>query len=123
MPDEAKQGVLRSTADGGATDIDTAYVADNTGLLESGMAGEYGIILASFPPGTRVIVRVEHPADGCQLQITNINGRRVTPSITNSDGQPQELDLRHRDRGRCEQRIKDAKDLGFHAVPHHSLCW
>lgn len=30
------------------------------------------------------------------------------------------LDLRHRSRDRCEQRIKDAKDLGFLAVPHYS---
>ena len=54
-------------------------------------------------------------------RITDIDGRRVTAFITNSDGQPQVLDLRHRGRGRCEQRIKDAKDLGFLAVPHHSF--
>jgi len=121
MSDEVKQGVLRPGTDGGVTDTDTAYVADITGLLESGKAGEYGINLTGFPPGTRVIVRVEYPAAGCQLRITDIDGRRVTAFITNSDGQPQVLDLRHRGRGRCEQRIKDAKDLGFLAVPHHSF--
>lgn len=121
MSDDVKQGVLRPAADGGVTDTDTAYVADITGLLSTGTPGEYGINLTSFPPGTRVIVRVEYPAEGCQLRITDINGRRVTAFITNSDGQPQVLDLRHRGRGRCEQRIKDAKDLGFLAVPHHSF--
>lgn len=121
MSDELKQGVLRPGADGGVTDIDTAYVADITGLLATGKAGEYGINLAGFPPGVRVIVRVEYPAAGCQLRITDVDGRRVTAFITDSDGQPQVLDLRHRGRGRCEQRIKDAKDLGFLAVPHHSF--
>lgn len=104
----------------GVTDTDTAYVADITGLLSTGKAGEYGINLNNFPPGTRAIVRVEYPAAGCQLRITDVDGRRVTAFITNSAGQPQVLDLRHRGRGRCEQRIKEAKDLGFLAVPHHS---
>lgn len=121
MSDDVKQGVLRPGADGGVTDTDTAYVADITGLLATGKAGEYGINLTDFPPNTRVIVRVEYPAAGCQLRITDVDGRRVTAFITNSVGQPQVLDLRHRGRGRCEQRIKDAKDLGFLAVPHHSF--
>lgn len=121
MSDKVKQGVLRPSADGGVTDIDTAYVADITGLLATGAPGEYGINLDRFPPGVRVIVRVEYPAAGCQLRITDVDGRRVTAFITNSAGQPQVLDLRHRGRGRCEQRIKDAKDLGFLAVPHHSF--
>lgn len=121
MSNEIKQGVLRLAADGDVTDIDTAYVADITGLLATGKAGEYGIHLTNFPPGTRVIVRVEYPAEGCQLRIADVDGRRVTAFITNSVGQPQVLDLRHRGRGRCEQRIKEAKDLGFLAVPHHSF--
>lgn len=120
LPDEVKQGVLRPNTAGGVTDIDTAYVADITGMIESGKTGEYGIRLDTFPKGARVIVRVEYPAAGCQLRITDVDGRRVTAFITNSAGQPQDLDLRHRGRGRCEQRIKDAKDLGFTAVPHHS---
>lgn len=119
MSDDVKQGVLRPSADGGVTDTDTAYDADITGLLESGESGEYGINLAGFRPGTPVIVRVAYPAAGCQLRITDIDRRRVTAFITNSSGQPQVLDLRHRGRGRCEQRIKDTKDLGFLAVPHH----
>lgn len=121
LSEQVKQGVLRPSTDGGVTDTDTAYVADITGLLSTGKAGEYGINLNNFPPGTRVIVRVEYPAAGCQLRITDVDGRRVTAFITNSAGQPQALDLRHRGRGRCEQRIKEAKDLGFLAVPHHSF--
>lgn len=123
LPNQVKQGVLRPGTDGGVSDIDTAYVADITGLLSTGKAGEYGITLSNFPPGARVIVRVEYPAEGCQLRITDIDGRRVTAFIVDGADptiKPQVLDLRHRGRGRCEQRIKDAKDLGFLAVPHHS---
>lgn len=53
-------------------------------------------------------------------RVTDIDGRRVTAFVTDSAGLPQVLDLRHRSRGRCEQRFKDAKDLGFPAVPHYS---
>lgn len=86
LSDEVKQGVLRPTADGGVTDIDTTYVADINSPLESGEAGEYGIRLSNFPSGTRVIVSVECPAEGCQPRITDVNGRRVTAFITDSAG-------------------------------------
>ncbi|CAM5420245.1 hypothetical protein [Corynebacterium variabile] len=42
LPEHVKQGVLLPGADGGVTDIDTEYVADITGLLATGKAGEYG---------------------------------------------------------------------------------
>lgn len=81
---------------------------------------EYGIGLDTFPPGARVIVRVEYPAAGCQLYHRE---RRTqgTAFATGSADQPQVLDLRHWGRGRCEQRLKDTKDLGFLAVPHHGF--
>lgn len=57
MSDEIKQGGLRLSADGGVKDIDVAYAANITGLLSTGKAGEHGITLTNFPPGTWVIVR------------------------------------------------------------------
>lgn len=93
---------------------------DITGMIESGKTGEYGIRLDTFPPGTRVIVRVEYHAALLSAALEAVDGRRVTAFITDSPDHPQDLDLRHRGRGRCEQRIKDTKDLGFLAVPHHS---
>jgi hypothetical protein len=119
LPDAVKQGVLRPGVADGVTDIDTAYLADITERIRSSKDMEYGINLDTFPPGARIIVRVEYPAAGCQLRITDVDGRRVTAFVTGSAGHPQDLDLRHRGRSRCEQRIKDAKDLGFLAVPHH----
>ncbi|AWT26632.1 hypothetical protein Csp1_18590 [Corynebacterium provencense] len=80
LPEHVKQGVLRLGADGGVTDVDTAYAADITGLLSTGKAGEYGINLDRFPPWVRVIVRGEYPAAACQLRITDVDGRRVTAS-------------------------------------------
>lgn len=66
-------------------------------------------------------MRVEYPAAGWQLRITDVDGRPVTASIINSDDQPQVLDLRYWGRERYEQRIKDIKDLGFLALPHYSF--
>lgn len=40
LPEHVKQGVLRPGVEGRVTDIDTAYVADITGLLATSKAGE-----------------------------------------------------------------------------------
>lgn len=79
------------------------------------------INLDPFPPGTWVIVRVEYPAEGCQLRITDVDERRVTAFITDSAGQPQVLVLCHPGQGPVRTANRDAKDLGFLAVPHHSF--
>jgi hypothetical protein len=94
-----------------------AYVADATGLLD----------LAAWPAGMRVIVRKEKPHPGAQLRITDVNGWRVTAFATNtpatggphrSDGH---LELRHRRRARCEDRIRIAKDTGLTNLPLHDF--
>lgn len=121
LPEQLKQDVLRPGADGEVTDIDTAYGADITGLPATGKTEEHGINLDRFPPITRVIIQVEYPAADRQLRITDDDARRVTTFITDSADEPQVLDLRHRDRGRCERQIKDTKDLSFLVVPHHSF--
>ena len=78
-----------------------AWVAELTGLMD----------LTSWPPGMRVILRKERPHPGAQLRITDIDGNRITAFATNSRrGQLADLELRHRRRARCEDRIRDAKD-------------
>jgi len=85
-----------------------AWVADITGLLD----------LSSWPSGMRVIVRKERPHPGAQLRFTDIDGHRFTCFATGTrKGQLADLELRHRRRARCEDRIRGAKDTGLRNLP------
>ena len=85
-----------------------AWVADITGLLD----------LDSWPAGMRVIVRKERPHPGAQLRFTDIDGHRFTAFATDANrGQLAGLELRHRRRARCEDRIRGAKDTGLRNLP------
>ena len=70
----------------------------------------------------RVIARKERPHPGAQLRITDVDGLRVTAFATNtSKGQLAALELRHRRRARCEDRIRGAKDTGLENLPLHDM--
>jgi hypothetical protein len=87
---------------------DGAWVAEITGMLD----------LSAWPKGMRVIVRKERPHPGAQLRITDIDGHRCTAFATStSGGQLADLELRHRRRARCEDRIRCAKDTGLRNLP------
>jgi hypothetical protein len=89
---------------------DGAWVAELTGLLD----------LSSWPAGLRVIVRKERPHPGAQLRFTDIGGHRFTCFATSTKGgQLADLELRHRCRARCEDRIRCAKDTGLRNLPLH----
>ncbi len=89
-----------------------AWVAELTGLLD----------LSSWPAGMRVIVRKERPHPGAQLRFTDIGGHRVTCFATDAKtGQLADLELRHRRRARCEDRIRCAKDTGLRNLPLHGF--
>jgi hypothetical protein len=94
--------------DGDGQARDGAWVADITGLLD----------LSSWPAGMRVIVRKERPHPGAQLRFTDIDGHRFTALATDAKrGQLADLELRHRRRARCEDRIRGAKDTGLRNLP------
>jgi hypothetical protein len=94
--------------DGDGRVRDGAWVADVSGLLD----------LSSWPAGMRVIVRKERPHPGAQLRFTDIDGHRFTAFATDaSRGQLADLELRHRRRARCEDRIRNAKDTGLRNLP------
>jgi hypothetical protein len=89
-----------------------AWVAELTGLLD----------LAGWPEGMRVIVRKERPHPGAQLRFTDIGGHRFTCFATDTRrGQLADLELRHRRRARCEDRIRAAKDTGLRNLPLHGF--
>ena len=68
----------------------------------------------------RVIVRKERPHPGAQLRFTDLGGHRFTCFATSTrTGQLADLELRHRRRARCEDRIRCAKDTGLRNLPLH----
>jgi hypothetical protein len=72
----------------------------------------------------RVIVRRERPHPGAQLRFTDIDGHRFTCFVTGTRpgggrGQLADLELRHRQRARCEDRIRTGKDTGLRNLPLH----
>jgi Transposase DDE domain group 1 len=93
-----------------------AWVAELTDLLN----------LTNWPKNLRVIARKERPHPGAQLRITDADGHRVTAFATNTAaGGPgtalPDLELRHRRRARCEDRIRNAKDTGLTNLPLHDF--
>jgi hypothetical protein len=94
--------------DGDGQARDGAWAADITGMLD----------LSSWPAGMRVIVRKERPHPGAQLRFTDLDGHRFTAFATDArKGQLADLELRHRRRARCEDRIRNAKDTGLRNLP------
>lgn len=95
---------------------DGAFVAELTGLLD----------LSKWPTGMRVIIRKERPHPGAQLRTTDVDGNRITAFATNTGpggpgSQLPDLELRHRRRARCEDRIRNLKDAGLANLPLHDL--
>jgi hypothetical protein len=95
------------TADG-TDEREHAQVAEITDLVE----------LSRWPEHTRMIVRREQPHPGAQLTFTDADGHRFQVFITDLDDPDiAYLEALHRGRGRCEQRICDAKTTGLTNLP------
>jgi hypothetical protein len=76
--------------------------------------------LSTWPKGMRLVVRKERPHPGAQLRFTDLDGLRLTCFATNTKGgQLADLELRHRRRARCEDRIQNARDTGLRNLPLH----
>jgi len=87
---------------------DGAWAAELTHLTD----------LTGWPAGMRVIVRKERPHPGAQLRFGDVDGMRITAFATNTvRGQLPDLELRHRRRAKCEDRIRTAKDTGLNNLP------
>jgi len=74
----------------------------------------------------RVIARREWPHPGAQLRLTDVDGWRITVFATNTPrGGPgrqlADLELRHRQCARCEDRIRALKDSGLRNLPLHEF--
>lgn len=106
--DQLPEAAWTPAYDADRTVRDGAWVAELTGVLS----------LGSWPAGMRVLVRAERPHPGAQLRFTDVDGNRLTAFVTNTTaGQLADLELRHRRRARCEDRIRNAKDTGMRNLP------
>ena len=92
---------------------DGAWVAEITGLLD----------LASWPAGSRVIVRRERPHPGAQLRFTDADGHRFTAFLTDTARRARlaDLEVRHRAHARVEDRIRCGKATGLRNLPCQAL--
>ena len=84
--------------------------------------------LAAWPTGSRVIVRRERAHPGAQLSFTDHDGHRFQATLTDqTDRDIQVLELRHRQRARCEDHIRNDKDTGLRNLPfrdfEHNRVW
>lgn len=72
----------------------------------------------------RVIARRERPHPGAQLRLTDRDGWRITCFATNTRGPGwtlPDLEVRHRQRARAEDRIRAQKDTGMRNLPFHGF--
>ena len=74
--------------------------------------------LSTWPEGSRLIVRREHPRPGAQLSFTDHDGYRFQAILTDqTDTEIAILERRHRQRARVKDRIRDDKDTGLAKFP------
>ena len=93
----------RAALDGDGAPREGAQVAELTRYLPDTLRG--------WPAGMRVIARRERPHPGAQLRLTDDNGWRITCFATNTAGWSiPDLEVRHRQRARAEDRIRNLKD-------------
>jgi len=96
-------------------------VRDGAGVVDLTDVMAFHGHLTGWPAGMRVIVRRERPHPGAQLRFDDVDGYRLTAFVTNAvrvkGRQLADLELRHRRRARCEDRIRIAKDSGLRNLP------
>jgi hypothetical protein len=91
---------------------DGAWVTELTNRLD----------LNQWPEGTRLIARRERPHPGAQFTIFDEHGYRHTCFITDqTEVDIAALEMRHRQRARVEDCIRNGKDTGMRNLPHHAF--
>lgn len=112
----------RAAVDGDGEARDGAQVAELTAWMPATFRDTYRSAIYKWPTGMRVIARRERPHPGAQLRLTDHNGWRITCFATNTKGPGwtlAALEVRHRQRARCEDRIRTLKDTGLRKLPFH----
>jgi hypothetical protein len=78
---------------------------------------ELDVSIPGWPAGTRAICRREKPHPGAQLRLWDTDAFRHQVTLTNSSGDPLELELRQRRHARVENAIKALRDTGLDRMP------
>ncbi len=83
--------------------------------------------LATWPAGSRVLVRRERAHPGAQLSFTDVDGHRFQAILTDQAGHIAEIERDHRGRARVEDHIRNDKDTGLRNLPfrdfEHNRVW
>jgi Transposase DDE domain group 1 len=114
----------RAALDGDGGPREGAQVAELTAWMPSPVIKTSRPGPQHWPAGMRVIARRERPHPGAQLRLTDHNGWRITCFATNTTGPGwtlAALEVRHRQRARCEDRIRGLKDTGLRNLPFHGF--
>ncbi|TWP31931.1 IS1380 family transposase [Leekyejoonella antrihumi] len=112
VPEQAWQDAVNADGD----------MRDGAGLVDLTDILAFHGHLRGWPPRMRVIVRRERPHPGAQLRFEDVDGYRLTAFATNTArGQLADLELRHRRRARCEDRIRISKQTGLMNLPLHGF--
>jgi hypothetical protein len=106
--------------------VEEAHVAELTGLLREGPAGDQ---LDGWPVKMRIFARRERPHPGAQLTLFEAgDGWRYTLWVTNRPaatrgwlGQPAYIDAAHRVHARVEDAVRTGKDCGIGKYPSAAL--
>jgi hypothetical protein len=78
--------------------------------------------LASWPRGSRLVVRRERPHPGAQLSFSDRDGYRFQAILTDqSDENIAIIECRHRQHAHVEDRIRDDKDTGLAKFPFNAF--
>lgn len=112
----------RAAVDGDGNPREGAQVAELTAWMPAPVRAAHRSPRHDWPAGMRVIARRERPHPGAQLRLTDHHGWRVTCFATNTKGPGwtlAALEVRHRQRARCEDRIRGLKDTGLRNLPFH----
>jgi hypothetical protein len=110
-------GAWVSAVDQDGSQRPNGHVAEITGALD----------LASWPAGSRVIIRRERAHPGAQLSFTDHDGHRFQAILTDQAGAIADVERRHRARARVEDHIRNDKDTGLRNMPfrdfEHNRVW
>lgn len=113
----------RAAVDSKGEPRDGAQVAELTAWMPTPVRETYRTASHKWPDGMRVIARRERPHPGAQLRLTDHNGWRITCFATNTPKgvgwRLADLEVRHRQRARCEDRIRGLKETGLRNLPFH----